>query len=99
MLTYANDNDNTRRIKRDVTAFLCGIGDESVVMDLAVIMCCMTSSDMQFIGSQITVGVDALDVVNEFGFLGSAITTKNYVILVIKYRITLADRCYHELSR
>ena len=38
------------------------------------------------------------DTLNEFIYLSSAITTKNYVSLEIKRRITLTNMCYYDLN-
>ena len=50
-----------------------------------------TSRDVQRIDSEITV--------KDFIYLGSAVTTENYVSLEIKRRIILANRCCYGLNR
>ena len=47
---------------------------------------------------QITDNNYTFHVVNEFVYLGSAVASKNDVSLVIRRRITLANRCYYGLS-
>ena len=53
---------------------------------------------MRRINSQITADNYTFDTVKEYIYLGSAVTTKNYVSLEIKRRITLASRCYCGLN-
>ena len=53
---------------------------------------------MRRIDSQITDDNYNFDTVNEFIYLGSAVTTKSYVSLEIKCSITLANRCYYALN-
>ena len=55
-----------------------------------------TSKGVRRFDSQIADG--NLETVKEFIYLGSAITTKNYVSLQINRRITLANRCYYSLN-
>lgn len=61
-------------------------------------ICCpqVGTRDVRRIGFQITADNYESNAVSEFG---SAITTKNYVILEIKSRIILANRFYYALSR
>ena len=57
-----------------------------------------TSRDVRHIDSRITADNYAFDIVKEFIYLGSAVTTKNCVNLEIKRRITLANRCYYGIN-
>ena len=53
------------------------------------------SKDVRHNDSQATADNHTFDTVKEFIYLGSAVTTKNYVSLNIKRRITLATSCYY----
>ena len=53
---------------------------------------------MRRIVSQITADNHTFDTVKEFIYIGSAVTTKNYDILEIKRRITLANWCYYGVN-
>ena len=53
----------------------------------------LTNRDVRHIDSQITVDNYTFDIVMEFIYLGSSVTTKNYVSLEIKRIIILAN-CY-----
>ena len=57
-----------------------------------------TSRDVRRIDCQITADNFTFYTVKEFIYLGSVVTTKNYVSLEIKRRITLASRCYYGLN-
>ena len=58
-----------------------------------------TSRDVRRIYSHITSDNYTFDIVKEFIYLGSAVTTKYDVSLKIKRIITLANRCYYGLNR
>ena len=92
LLAYTNEIDIIGRSKRDITAAFSAIERESTEMGPAVKegktkYMLSTSRDLRPIDSQITA-----DNGNEFIYLGSAATTENDVSLVIKRRITLANR-------
>ena len=57
-----------------------------------------TSRDVQHVDSRITADNYTFDTAKGFIYLGSAVTTKNYVRQEIKRRITLASRCYYGLN-
>ena len=54
---------------------------------------------MQGIRSHITVNNYTFDIVKEFIYFGSGVTTKNDVSVEIERRITLENRCYYGLNR
>ena len=56
------------------------------------------SRDVQRTDSQIAVNNYSFEIVKEFIYLGSDVTTKNHVSLEIKHEITLANRCYYGLN-
>ena len=58
-----------------------------------------TSGVLPRMGSQITANSCTFDVVKEFIYLGTAINTNNDVSLEIKWRVTLAKRCYFSLNK
>ena len=58
-----------------------------------------TSGIVASMGSQIPAKSYNFDVVKEFIYLGTAISTNNDVSLVVKRRVTLANRCYFGLNR
>ena len=103
MLAYTDDIVIIGLTKRDVTAAFSGIKRESIKMDLEVNenktkYMMPTSRDKRRIGSQITVNNYVFNIVKEFVYLSSAVTTKNDVSLQIKRRIPLANRCYYGLN-
>ena len=96
MLAYADGIDITGRTKRDVIAAFSAIERQSTKMGLAVNegktkYMLSTSRDVRCIDSQNAVDNYTFDTVNEFIYLGSAITIKNDVSLEIKRRITPAN--------
>ena len=58
-----------------------------------------TNTDVRCIGSQITAEIYNFNIVKEFIYLDSAVTTKNDVSLEIEHRITLANRCHYDVNR
>jgi len=104
LLAYADDIDIIGRTKRDVTAAFNAIERESAKVGLAVnegktkFMIC-SSRESQRLGTQLNADTYNFEVVKDFIYLGSAVTSKNDVSLEIKRRITLANRCYFGLSR
>ena len=58
-----------------------------------------TRRNVPRIGYKITTDNYAFDVLKEFIYLGSIVTTKNDVSLEIKRRITLVNSCYNGLNR
>ena len=57
-----------------------------------------TSGFVPRMGSQITANSYNFDVVKVFTYVGTAINTNNDVILEIKRRVALANRCYFGLN-
>ena len=58
----------------------------------------LTSRDVRRIDSQITVDNYTFDTVNEFIYLGSAVTTKTDISLEIIRWVTLTNRCCYGLN-
>ena len=90
------------RTLRDITAAFIAIELEPKKIGLAVNegktkYLLSTSRDVRPINSQITAGNYTFDTVKEF-YLDPAVTTKNYVSLEIKFRITLVNSCYYGLN-
>ena len=59
----------------------------------------LSSRNTRRIGTQVSCESFTFDVVEEFIYLGTAITANNDVSLEIKRRVTLANRCYFGLNR
>ena len=104
LLAYAEDIDIIGPTKRDVTAAISAIERKSTKMGLTVnegktkykLSICR---DARHMDSQVTADNYTFETVKEFCYLGSAVTTKNYVSLESKRRITLANRCYNGINR
>ena len=88
LLAYTDDIDIIGCTKRDVTAAFSAIEWESAKMGLTVNenktkYMFSTSRDVRRIDSQITADNFTFDTVKEYIYLGSTVTTKNYVNLKI----------------
>ena len=57
-----------------------------------------TSRDVRRIYSQVTADNYTFEIVNEFVYLGFAVTNKNDVSLEIERGITLANNCHYGLN-
>ena len=91
MITYADDIEIIGRTKQDVTAAFSAIKRESTKMGLAINE---GKTEYMLSTSHITADNYALNIVKEFLYHGSAVTTKNNVNL----EITLTNRCYYSLN-
>ena len=86
LLAYTDDIDIIGRTKRDVTAAFSAIERESTKMGLAVNegrtkYMLSTCRNAQRIDSKVTADNYTFETVKEFVYIGSAVTTKNEVVL------------------
>ena len=100
LLAYADDIDIIGRTIRDVTPAFNAIERDSAKMDLTVHegktkYVLSTSGNVPRIGSQVTANIYNFDLVKEFLYLGTTITTNNDASPEIKRRVSLANRCYN----
>jgi len=106
LLAYADDIDIIGRTQRAVNEAFVSIESEAAKMGLAVNEAktkCMLSSkkDSQHrrLGQNVTIGSYNFEVVRDFVYLGTAVSSRNDTSAEIKRRITLANRCFSGLRR
>lgn len=106
LLAYADDIDIIGRTKRAVTGAFASIELEAAKMGLAVnedktkyMLSSRKESQHRRLGQNVTMDRYNFEVVKDFVYLGSTITTQNDISAEIKRRITLANRCFFGLRR
>ena len=104
LLAYVDDIDIIGRTMRDVTTAFSAIERASAKMGLAANegktkYMLSTSGVVLRMRSEITANNYNFDVVKEFIYLSTAITTNNDVSMEIQHRVTLANSCYFGLNR
>lgn len=106
LLAYADDIDIIGRTKRAVAGAFASIESEATKMGLAVnedktkfMLSTRNESQHHRLGQNITMDSYSFEVVKDFVYLGSTITSGNDITAEVKRRITLANRCFFGLRR
>lgn len=104
LLAYADDIDIIGSSNREVCAAFSSLERESRRLGLAVNedktkYMLATNKQSSRLGSHVTVAGYSFEVVKDFVYLGSSMTSTNNISVEIQRRITLANRCYFGLSR
>ena len=106
ILAYADDIDIIGRAKSDVEQQFLAIDEKAKSVGLQVngektkyMLSSLRASSQERVGPKVNIGNYDFEVVSNFIYLGTEVTSDNNITSEVKRRIMLANRCLYGLSK